>query len=89
MGWQVCVDQFNPASSVGHFSSKPRWRTDAYDAGEVAMVGEGRQGQRKAVELALDWPAHDEHTLGDLVERLEALSSEKSQPGVGTYRRLE
>ena len=75
-GWQACVDQFNPASRVGHFSSKPRWRTDAYDAGEVTTVGEGRQGQRKAVELALDWPAHDEHTLGDLVERLEALSPE-------------
>ena len=76
VGWQVSVDQFNPASRVGHFSSKPRWRADAYDAGEVATVGEGRQGQRKAVELALDWPAHDERTLGVLVDRLEALSSE-------------
>lgn len=76
VGWQVCVDQFSPASSFGHFSTKPRWRTDAYDAGEVTTVGEGRQGQRKAVEVALGWSAHDEHTLGDLVERQEALSPE-------------
>ena len=74
VGWQVCVDQFDPGSTVGHFSQKPRWRTDAYDAGEVTTVGEAQDGQRKAVELALNWSAHDERTLGDLVERLKALS---------------
>ena len=71
--WQVCVDQFNPGSRIGHFSNKPRWRTDAYDAGEVTTVGEARDGQLKAIELALGRSAHDEHTLGDLVERLESL----------------
>ena len=74
VGWQVCVDQFNPGSTIGHPSSKPRWRTDAYDAGEVTTRGDAWQGQRKAIELALDWSAHDEHSLGDLVGRLEALS---------------
>ena len=74
VGWQVCVNQFDPGSTLGDYSTKPRWRTDAYDAGEVATVGEARDGQRKAIELALDWSAHDEHTLGDLVERLQVLS---------------
>ena len=74
VGWQVCVDQFKPGSTAGHFSSKPRWRTDAYDAGEVTTVGEAQHGRRKAVELALDWPAHNEQTLGDLVERIEVLT---------------
>ena len=74
VGWQVCVNQFDPGSILGDYSTKPRWRTDAYDAGEVATVGEARDGQRKAIELALDWSAHDEHTLGDLVERLQVLS---------------
>ena len=74
VGWQVCVNQFDPGSNLGDYSTKPRWRTDAYDAGEVATVGEARDGQRKAIELALDWSAHDEHTLGDLVERLQVLS---------------
>ena len=74
VGWQVCVNQFDPGSILRDYSTKPRWRTDAYDAGEVATVGEARDGQRKAIELALDWSAHDEHTLGDLVERLQVLS---------------
>lgn len=76
VGWQICVDQFNPGSTVGHFNYHPRWRTDAYDAGEVTTVSEAQQGQLKALELALDWPAHDERSLGDLVERLEVLSPE-------------
>ena len=76
VGWQVCVDQFDPGSTLGDYSSKPRWRTDAYDAGEVTTRSEAQQGQRKAIELALDWSVHDEHSLGDLVGRLEALSSE-------------
>ncbi len=71
--WQVCVDQFSLGSKIGHFSNKPRWRTDAYDAGEVTTVGEARDGQLKAIELALGRSTHDEHTLGDLVERLGSL----------------
>ena len=74
VGRQVCIDQFDPGPTLGDFSTKPRWRSDAYDAGEVTTVGEAQQGRRKAVELVLDWSAHDEFTLGDLVERLEALS---------------
>ena len=73
IGWQVCIDQFDPGSTLGEYSSKPRWRTDAYDAGEVTTRGEAWQGQRKAIELALDWSAHDEHSLGDLVDRLAVL----------------
>ena len=76
VGWQVCVDQFDPGSTLGDYSSKPRWRTDAHDAGEVTTRSEAQQGQRKAIELALDWSVHDEHSLGDLVGRLEALSPE-------------
>ena len=73
IGWQVCIDQFDPGSTLGEYSSKPRWRTDAYDAGEVTRRGEAWQGQRKAIELALDWPAYDERILGDLIDRLAAL----------------
>ena len=74
VGWQICVDQFDPGSTLGEYSTKPRWRTDAYDAGEITTRGERWESQRRAVELALDWSAHDEHSLGDLVGRLEALS---------------
>ena len=74
VGWQVCVAQFDPGSTLGDYANKPRWRTDAYDAGEVTTRGDAWQGQQKAIELALDWSEHDEHSLGDLVGRLEALS---------------
>ncbi len=73
IGWQICVDQFVPGSTVGTCSNRPRWRTDAYDAGEVTTRGEMRQGKRKAIELALGWSTHDEHSLGDLVGRIKAL----------------
>ena len=73
VGWQLCVDQLKPGSSIGHYSTKPRWRTDAYDAGEVTTVGEAQRGRLRALEIALDWPTHDERTLGDLIERLEVL----------------
>lgn len=73
VGWQLCVDQLKPGSSIGHYSTKPRWRTDAYDAGEVTTVGEAQRGRLRALELALDWSTHDERTLGDLIERLEIL----------------
>ena len=74
VGWQVCVGQFDPGSTLGNYSTKPRWRTEAYDAGEVTTRGEAWDGQRRAIELALDWSAHDEHSLGDLVGRLQALT---------------
>ena len=74
VGWQVCVDQFNPGSTIGDYSTKPRWRTDASDTGEIITRGEAWDGRRRAIELALDWSAHDEHSLGDLVGGLEALS---------------
>ncbi len=74
VGWQVCVDQFNPGSTTGHSGSRPRWRTDADDAGEVTTIGEAFHSQLRAVELALAWSAHDESTLGDLLERFEVLS---------------
>ena len=73
VGWKVCVDQCNPSSAIAFANIRPRWRTDAFDAREATTDDEAQDGQRKAVELALDWSAHDEHTLGDLVERLEVL----------------
>ena len=72
-GWQICVDQFIPEPIVGSASFRPRWRSDAHDAGEGITIDEARAGQLHAIKLALDWPTHDEHTLGDLVWRLERL----------------
>ena len=79
VGWQVCADQFGLDSIIGNHCNVPRWRTDARDAGKVTMDGDALQGPLKAIELALDWPEHDERTLGDLVERLEALGADQRE----------
>lgn len=77
VGWQVCMGQFNSGLFLGINSHKPRWRTDAFDAGKVTTDAEAWEGRCKAVELALDWPGHDEHTLGDLIECIWVLNPDQ------------
>jgi addiction module HigA family antidote len=76
IGWQICIEQFGPGSRIGDYSYRPRWRSDASGAGQVLAVEEIRVFARKALDLALAWPTHDEKTLGDLIERLEGMSEE-------------
>jgi addiction module HigA family antidote len=77
IGWQICVEQFDPHSRTGHYSHKPHWRNDAAGAGEpVRTRKEIYEFCRKALDLALAWPSHDEKTLGDLVERIDGLADE-------------
>ena len=73
VGWQVCIDQFNPYSRIGHVNTRPNWRTDALDAGEVASKNEARRCQAKAIEIALNWPDHNEYSLSDLIKRVSLL----------------
>jgi plasmid maintenance system antidote protein VapI len=75
IGWAICTDQFEPDSRIGHNSHRPTWRNDASGAGQVTNR-EHYGFVRKAIELALAWPQHDEKTLGDLVERLQVMSDE-------------
>ena len=76
VGWQLCIGQLSGDLGMVTFSMKPRWRTDAHDAGEAATGEDPQIGRRWALELALDWPTHDERTLGDLVENLRVFSPE-------------
>jgi addiction module HigA family antidote len=76
IGWRICIDQFDLGSAVGHYSYRPRWRKDASGAGQPVAGGEMHTFQLKAVELAIDWPAHNFRTLGDLVQRLHGLGIE-------------
>jgi addiction module HigA family antidote len=70
VGWRICVNQFDQHSTVGHYSSRPRWRRDAAGAGEVVTNLEAYQMARRAVDRAIGWATHTEYTLGDLVEHL-------------------
>ena len=77
IGWEICVEQFNPGSRVGDYSYRPHWRSDASGAGQpVETRKEIYEFARKALDLALAWPSHDENTLGDLVERLGGMAEE-------------
>ena len=79
-GWSVCVAQFSPGHQVGHYSHRPRWRSDASGAGQpLSSRMEVHAFARKAVDLALAWPSHDEKTLGDLIENLQALAPEDEE----------
>jgi addiction module HigA family antidote len=75
-GWRICVDQFDPHSTVGHYSCRPRWRKDASGAGQPVTSAEAYAFARKAFDLAVDWANHDEHTLGDLVQRIDPLDDQ-------------
>jgi len=76
VAWRLCVEQFEAGSRIGDYNYRPRWRSDASGAGQPVTRGESFQFVRRAVDLCLDWPAHNENTLGDLVERLQVLCEE-------------
>jgi addiction module HigA family antidote len=79
VGWRICIDQFDPHSTIGDYTSRPRWRRDAIGAGHGATGAERYQMARKALDLAIRWPAHTDSTLSDLVERLRGIPPEDQE----------
>ena len=63
IGWAICTDQFEPSSKIGHNSHRPTWRNDASGAGQVVTNREHYGFLRKAIEMALAWPQHNEKTF--------------------------
>ncbi|MEX2264444.1 MAG: HigA family addiction module antitoxin [Bryobacteraceae bacterium] len=74
--WKVCREQFAVGSQVVHHNVRPQWRNDASGAGEPVNGRERYEFARKALDIALAWPSHDEETLGDLIANLQALPEE-------------
>jgi len=80
IAWEVCVAQFAPGHRVGEYSYRPRWRNDASGAGQPLRTwAEIHSFGRKALDLALAWPSHNEKTLGDLVANLQGLTEEDQE----------
>jgi len=77
IGWSICVSQFDPGSTIGHYSSRPKWRSDASGAGQPISRAEHYKFVRKCIDMAISWPRHDEKTLGDLIERLQVMTPEQ------------
>ncbi len=82
VGWRICIQQFDGRAQVAFPSNRPRWRNDAAGAGH-GVAGPEEQGfVRKAIDLAISWPTHDQAMLGDLVERLDAMPHETDRSAV-------
>lgn len=75
IAWKLCVAQFGTHHQIGHYSHKPRWRTDGYGFGEPFPTwGPTIEFMREMVEMALTWKEYSLEMLCDLVERLHDLS---------------
>jgi addiction module HigA family antidote len=75
--WQIALEQIRPGSRIGHYNYRPRWRSDASGAGQGATRKEMYEFSKKALDILIAWPAHDEKTLGDLVESLQGMPDEE------------
>ena len=82
VGWRICIQQFDGRAQVAFPSNRPRWRDDAAGAGHGVAGSEEQGFVRKAIDLAVSWPTHDQATLGDLVERLDAMPHERDRSAV-------
>jgi addiction module HigA family antidote len=67
IAWAICIEQIDGSLMSGHYSHKPRWRTDGHGKGEPVTDREAREFVIYAVEKALDWPAYDREMLAALV----------------------
>ena len=76
IGWQILIQQFEGRQQIAFPNRRPRWRADATGAGHGVTGRERYEFSRKALDLAISWPTHDIKTLGDMVERLDAMPDE-------------
>ena len=76
IGWKLCIAQLQTGSRIGLYSYRLRWRSDASGAGMPVTRGERYEFTRKALDLALAWPKHNQKTLSELVERLPKMPEE-------------
>ena len=76
VGWKVLVAQFDTGSQYATPSYRPRWRDEAEGAGHAISHAQIDEFRNKVFGIILQWPNHDQRTLGDLVERLHGLTAE-------------
>ena len=73
IGWQICISQLDTGPQIVHLNHRPRWRSDATGAGQLAENEDMAAFGQKAFQLAISRPEHGHITLGDLVELLRSL----------------
>ena len=72
VGWRLCISQIDRSESTTRSNYRPRWKDDATNAGRHPIDNEHRAFVLKAIDVALNWPCHDENTLTDLIELLDS-----------------
>ena len=77
VAWEICIEQFKSSPRIGQYSYRPLWRSDASGAGQVATCKDRHHFEQEALRFMIDWPSHDERTLGDLVEALDGIPEEE------------
>ena len=70
VGWQVCMDQLpDGRSQIGHYSYRPRWRSDATGAGRGVTRGERWEFTSHVLGIVHAWPTLDAGHVEHLVQR--------------------
>ena len=79
VAWRILMDQFHTVPEVVHGSYSPRWRSDASGANASATKKDCYVFRRRALDLALAWPTHNQQTLAGLARRLSLISAEDQE----------
>ena len=76
VGWHICIKiQRQRISASSH---RPRWRDHRKDYGQAVPECDKEYFRSKTLDIALNWPKHDNKTLGDLIEHLGHLEAVQS-----------
>ena len=68
VAWRLCIEELRPGPSFSSPTYRPRWRNDASGAGQAVTLKEANEFTRQCLEVVLNWPNHNEKTLGSLIE---------------------
>ncbi|MDE0459143.1 MAG: hypothetical protein OXI15_17745 [Chromatiales bacterium] len=74
-GWSIAlrVARVPRAPQFASSNYRPKWRGDPSRTRRPITFDEGQRFVQRSREICLNWPLHDEKTLGDLAESLEEL----------------
>ena len=72
VGWRVCMNQIGDRTRDDSY--RPRWRSDAAGAGQLATPDEMRESVRAGLDLVLAWrDGYNASRLGDLIDHLNMM----------------
>ena len=86
IGWQLCLGEIKTGARFAGDNYRPKWRSDAAFAGDVVSDAEFRAMTQCAGGIVLSWDDHDQTTLGDLVENIDAFPDDRRS---GIWERID